>query len=222
MLRQPGRQREAERHPRGVEQRPAVARSVDRDGPWEPAHGHFDTWRERCVFERVLETLQIDRCTELETVVNRVKIGGRHRPEAMAGDQAYSAPGIRQGLRRHSVRAVLPLRNDQHPDDDRVRFDREVYRRRSAVEQCIGWVKECRRIATRLEKLGVNSLAMIELLSIERYFRRLFSFAACYSPIPIAMRNPGPPTSSETGLPCAFRRGAPVASSTRLRTSLLR
>jgi transposase len=43
-----------------------------------------------------------------------------------------------------------------------VRFDRESYRRPSTIEQCNGWLKECRRIAARFEKLAVKFLAMIK------------------------------------------------------------
>lgn len=110
--------------------------------------------------------------------MNRVKIGRRQRPGALAGDKAYSTPRIRQWLSRHAIQAVIPRRSDQHPDDGRVRFDRKAYRRRSSVEQCIGWIKECRRVATRFEKLAVNFLAMIHLVFIERYFRVLFSNGA--------------------------------------------
>ncbi len=106
--------------------------------------------------------------------MNRVHIGRRQRPEALAGDKGYSTPRIRQWLRRHAIRAVIPRRSDQHLDDGWVRFDHEAYRRRSTVEQCNGWLKECRRIATRFEKLANNFLAMIHLAFIERYFRVLF------------------------------------------------
>jgi transposase len=107
-----------------------------------------------------------------------VKIGRRQRPEALAGDKAYSTPRIRQWLRRHAIRAVIPRRSDQPPDDGRVRFDRQAYRRRPTIEQCVGWIKQCRRIATRFEKLAVTFMAMIHLVFIERYLRLLFSNAA--------------------------------------------
>jgi transposase len=110
--------------------------------------------------------------------VNRVKIGRCRRPEALAGDKAYSTARIRQWLRRHAIQAVIPRRSDQHPDDGRVRFDCKAYRRRHSIEQCVGWLKECRRIATRFEKLAVNFLAMIHLVFIERYLRLLFSNGA--------------------------------------------
>jgi len=48
-----------------------------------------------------------------------------------------------------------------------------ITRRRSVIECCIGWLKECRRIGTRFEKLALNVLAMIKLAIIRRYLRVL-------------------------------------------------
>ena len=115
--------------------------------------------------------------------MNRVKIRQpmgrpRTRPVSIAGDKAYSLPRIRSWLRRHAIHAVIPRRSDQRPDDGRLKFDRNAYRKRCSVEQCIGWLKECRHLATRFDKLAVNFLAMIHLAFIERYLRILFSDGA--------------------------------------------
>ncbi len=59
--------------------------------------------------------------------------------------------------------------------DPEVKFDKDTYKRRSIVEQSIGWLKECRRIGTRFEKLAINFLAMIKLAMIERALRLVFS-----------------------------------------------
>jgi transposase len=59
-----------------------------------------------------------------------------------------------------------------------MNFDRKRYRRRCTIEQCIGWLKECRRLGTRFEKLAVNYLAMVHLAFIQRYLRILFSDTA--------------------------------------------
>ena len=96
----------------------------------------------------------------------------------MAADKGYSYPRIRSGLKCHTIQAVIPRRKDQHPEDGRCRFDKKLYRRRSTVEQCIGWIKECRRLGTRFEKLAVNFLAMIHVAFIARYLRILFSDTA--------------------------------------------
>ena len=52
--------------------------------------------------------------------------------------------------------------------------NRAAYRGRSVIEQCVGWLKEFRRIATRYEKLEVNFEGMFHVAMIKRYFRLLF------------------------------------------------
>ena len=107
--------------------------------------------------------------------MNAVRIGRRTRPRRVAGDKGYSYPRIRRWLRRHGIQAVIPERSDQvaqhggHP----LALDKSMYRRRSVIERCIGWLKECRRIGTRFEKLALHFLAMVKLAIIERYLRLL-------------------------------------------------
>jgi transposase len=104
-----------------------------------------------------------------------VRIGRRSRPKRVAGDKGYSYPRIRRWLRRHRIEAVIPQRSDQLAQHRGrpLTFDKEAYRRRSVIECCIGWLKECRRIGTRFEKLALNFLAMIKLAIIRRYLRGL-------------------------------------------------
>lgn len=92
----------------------------------------------------------------------------RSRPDALAGDKAYSAGWSRSWLRGSGIRPVIPTRSDETGEPD---FDRESYRRRNVVERTIGWLKECRRVATRYEKLAANYAAMITLATILRYLR---------------------------------------------------
>lgn len=101
----------------------------------------------------------------------------RTRPAGVAGDKACSYPRIRTWLRQHGIGAVIPRRSDQLAQAGRRAgdFDRPTYRRRNAIERCVGWLKECRRLATRFEKLAVNFLAMITVAVIQRYLRILFS-----------------------------------------------
>ena len=93
------------------------------------------------------------------------------RPAAPAGDKGYSHPHVRAWLRRHKIKAVIPYRKDQRPEDGRHRFDRPPYQRRAAVEQCVGWLKENRAVGTRFDKLAVNFLATVQLAMIRRYLR---------------------------------------------------
>jgi transposase len=69
---------------------------------------------------------------------------------------------------------VIPTRQDQRRNPH---FDKEAYRRRNAVERCVSWLKESRRLATRHEKLAVNVLAMVKLAMIRRCLLQGLRFA---------------------------------------------
>ena len=101
----------------------------------------------------------------------------RRRPRRVAGDKGYSFDRIRAWLRRHAIGAVIPQRSDQERNHHGrpLAFDPAAYRHRSIIECCVGWIKACRRIGTRFEKLAVNFLAMIKVAFIERCLRILFS-----------------------------------------------
>jgi transposase len=121
---------------------------------------------------------QAHESTAFEGVMDAVRIPAhrgrpRCRPVRLAGDRGYSYPRIRRWLARHGIKSVIPRRKDQNPDDGRHRFDREVYRRRAVVEQCVGWLKESRAVGTRFDKLAVNYLATLKLAMIRRYLRAL-------------------------------------------------
>jgi transposase len=60
-------------------------------------------------------------------------------------------------------------------DGNRGRFSRRLYRRRNVIERCIGWLKNCRRIGTRYEKLAVSFLGMLTVAIIQRIFKMQFS-----------------------------------------------
>ena len=100
----------------------------------------------------------------------------RFRPERLAGDKAYSAGWIRERLARLGILAVIPKRLDERLRSGDLPFDRKAYRRRNVIERCVGWLKECRRVATRFEKLALNYLAMVKLAMIHRCLRILFSY----------------------------------------------
>ena len=116
--------------------------------------------------------------TQVETVMNDIAIPQplgrpRQRPHRLAGDKGYSFPTIRQWLHAHGIRAVIPRKSNQNPE--RYPFDKRSYRRRCVIEQCVGWLKECRRIGTRFEKLAISFLAMLKMAMIRRYLKLTFS-----------------------------------------------
>lgn len=82
------------------------------------------------------------------------------RPDALAGDRAYSSHAIRESIAKLEIEAVIPTRSNESPNED---FDKEKYRMRNVVERAIGWLKEFRRIATRFEKIVDNYIAMINI-----------------------------------------------------------
>lgn len=117
----------------------------------------------------------------MEATLNAVHIGRlRLRPERVAGDKGYSYRRVRDWLRNHKIVPVIP-----HRDDERRKmkgpppaFDKAAYRQRNVIERCVGWLKECRRLATRFEKKAVNFLGMVKLAMIGRCLRLTLSDSA--------------------------------------------
>jgi transposase len=98
----------------------------------------------------------------------------RQLPDAVAGDKGYSFRPIRDWLRRRHIERVIPQKGDQVGRRGGHRaFDERKYRRRCVVEQCVGWLKECRRVLTRYEQYAVNYVAVLKLAFVERYLRLL-------------------------------------------------
>ena len=128
---------------------------------------------------------QVGEVTQAESVIGRALttlMAGRrqrgrrrHKPERAAGDRGYSARRVRDWLVGQRIEPVIPHKaNEKARHDPAAWFDRVAYRGRSVIEQCVGWLKEFRRIGTRYEKLGVNYEGMFHLAMIKRYFRLLF------------------------------------------------
>lgn len=98
----------------------------------------------------------------------------RMRPTALAGDKGYSFKWIRDWLRVRGIERVIAQKSNQEGRrGGHKKFDKAKYRRRHVVEQCVGWLKECRRVLTRFEKLAVNYRAMLLLAFVLRYLRIL-------------------------------------------------
>ena len=100
----------------------------------------------------------------------------RRRPNALAADKGYSFRRIRRWLHRRKIEPVIPQRRTQQGQvGGHRRFDRKKYKRRNVVERCVSWLKECRRVATRYEKLALNFLGMIDLAIVQRLLRAAVS-----------------------------------------------
>jgi len=100
----------------------------------------------------------------------------RTRPKKLAADKGYSVSRVRDWLRSRGIKCIIPRKsNERAHGDGRIKFDRLAYRQRAVVEQCVGWMKESRRIGTRFDKLAVNFHGMLQLAMIHRYLKLLFS-----------------------------------------------
>ena len=102
-----------------------------------------------------------------EPLMDSVRVRRRRRPDALAGDRGYSYPRIRAWCRRRGIEVVIPTRKNQPAQT----MDTGKYRERNVVERCIGWLKECRRVATRYEKLALHYAGMVKLAMIQRLLR---------------------------------------------------
>jgi transposase len=124
---------------------------------------------------------QVHESTCLESVMDGIAIPQRvgrprKRPKKLAADKGYSMSRVRDWLRARGIKPVIPHKdNERARNDGRVKFDKATYRQRCVIEQCVGWMKECRRIGTRFEKLAVNFHGMLQLAMIGQYLKILFS-----------------------------------------------
>jgi transposase len=99
----------------------------------------------------------------------------RRRPDALAGDKAYSSGDLRRAIRRRGVRAVIPTRKSERR---RPGFDAAACRRRNVVERCVAKLKEYRRVAARYEKLAESFAVMVTLASMRFYLKTHLSHTA--------------------------------------------
>ena len=95
----------------------------------------------------------------------------RSRPDRVLADRAYSWPVYRRYLRRRGIPHTIPERTDHRRT--RLRrarrgpaFDPTAYRRRNAVERCIGRLKQFRALSTRYDKTATAYLALLTLAAL--------------------------------------------------------
>jgi transposase len=109
-------------------------------------------------------------------VLKKIRICGpvgcpRTRPDAVAGDKAYSSRGNRAHLRKRHIKAVIPEKKDQAANRKKkgckggrpVSHDAELYKERNTVERLINKLKAWRGIATRFDKTPASYLAGLHL-----------------------------------------------------------
>jgi transposase len=86
----------------------------------------------------------------------------------LLADRGYDADWIRAVATEKGAWANIPPRcNRKEP----ICFSPHLYRARNLVERFFNKIKQCRRVATRYDKLAANYLAFIQLASIRLWLR---------------------------------------------------
>jgi transposase len=111
-----------------------------------------------------------NECPVFEELLATAAVRPGATPAKLAADKGYSSDRIRRRLIDAKIEPVIPLRRNEHVKDPPA-FDAGAYKRRNVVERCVSRLKECRRVATRFEKLAVNFAAMVSLAMIVQYLR---------------------------------------------------
>src|ERR1700691_3534740 len=97
-------------------------------------------------------------------------------PKHLIADKAYDADSLRNWLKTHCIKAVIPsteTRTVPYP------LDRVVYRRRNLIERLFCRLKNWRRLATRYDRLARNYMAALALVAVVTEWIRM-------SPLPRA------------------------------------
>ncbi|WP_425593696.1 transposase [Methanoculleus bourgensis] len=98
--------------------------------------------------------------------------GVQIRPAIISADAAYDAREIRQYNQKRGIRTNIPVnkRSRKHPKRGRpIRFDPELYKKRSAIERFFSWIEAFKKIAPRYKRfehsfLGLTHLACVVMI----------------------------------------------------------
>jgi len=90
-------------------------------------------------------------------------LDGLRRKDMLLADKAYDSAAIRIYAYECGAWANIPPRRNRK---DPICFSPYLYRNRNQVERFFNRIKQCRRIATRYDKLAETFLAFIKLASI--------------------------------------------------------
>jgi transposase len=135
------------------------------DGQGHPLHFHLTAGQDH---DSTAVTALLEGADQAVTSSDDAPIAW---PVALAGDKAYRADWIDEYLLQRGIEPVIPSKDNEDRASRPVAFDKQAYRRRSIIEQLIGWLKESRRIFSRFEKTATNFAGMIKMAFIHRYLR---------------------------------------------------
>jgi transposase len=93
-------------------------------------------------------------------------------------DRGYDADLIRALVNQQGAWANIPPKRNRK---DPICFSPHLYRARNLIERFFNRIKQCRRVATRYDKLASNYLAFVQLASI-RLWLRVYEFTPYSEP----------------------------------------
>jgi transposase len=91
-------------------------------------------------------------------LLSRLKLGSM-----LLADRGYDADWIRELAMKKGAWANIPPKSNR---SDPICFSPYLYRARNQVERFFNRIKQCRRVATRYDRLAGNYLAFVQLASI--------------------------------------------------------
>ena len=93
---------------------------------------------------------------------------GEQEPQAVLADKGYDSDAFAATVEARGAEVVIPSRKNRK--EPRV-YDVILYKERNKVERCVGLLKQCRRVATRYEKMARNFLGMVLLAATMIWLR---------------------------------------------------
>ena len=137
-------------------------------------------------------------------LLSRLKSGSM-----LLADRGYDADWIRELAMKKGAWANIPPKSNR---SDPICFSPYLYRARNQVERFFNRIKQCRRVATRYDRLAANYLAFVQLASIRLWLRLYKSasyFGGTYQWAFTSVRTLAVPESNDAALavPPTTRRG---------------
>jgi transposase len=90
------------------------------------------------------------------------------RHTRLLADRVYDADWMRPLVAEQGAWANIPPKRNRR---DPICFSAYLYRDRNLVERFFNKIKQCRRVATRYDKLAANYLAFVKLACIRLWLR---------------------------------------------------
>jgi len=149
-------------------------------GPRTTCYNRFVRWRRAGVWDQIMDALAAghDAAVQMiDTSVVRV-----HQHGACIADNNHQDMGRSRGGLTSKIHAVvdtngLPVHLALTPGEahdnrkDPICFSPYLYRARNLIERFFNKIKQCRRVASRYDKLAANYLAFVKLASIRIWLR---------------------------------------------------